>query len=51
MFGKLKNKIVAAVSYRRTVTELSSLSDAELNDIGLCRGDIHTLAKRASQGL
>lgn len=31
---------------RKTVATLSRLSDHELNDIGLCRGDIHALARR-----
>jgi uncharacterized protein YjiS (DUF1127 family) len=31
-------------AYRETVAELSRLSDAELRDIGLHRGDIHSIA-------
>jgi uncharacterized protein YjiS (DUF1127 family) len=31
-------------AYRETVAELSRLSDAELRDIGLNRGDIHSIA-------
>ena len=40
------------VRYRRTIAELRSLSDYELRDIGLNRGDLHRVAtadfKRAS---
>lgn len=31
-------------AYRSTVAELSVLSDKELRDIGLTRGDIHSIA-------
>ncbi len=33
-------------SYRSTVAALAQLSDAELTDIGLTRGDIHRVARR-----
>ena len=32
-------------SYKRTVKELGQLTDFELNDIGICRGDIHNIAR------
>ena len=32
-------------SYKRTVKELSRLTDFELNDIGICRGDIRNIAR------
>ena len=32
-------------SYNRTVKELSKLNDFELNDIGICRGDIRNIAR------
>ena len=32
-------------SYKRTVKELGQLTDFELNDIGICRGDIHNVAR------
>ena len=31
-------------AYRETVAELSKLTDKELRDIGLSRGDIHSIA-------
>lgn len=33
--------------YRRTVDELSQLSDRELDDVGLSRDQIDTVAKRS----
>jgi uncharacterized protein YjiS (DUF1127 family) len=30
--------------YKKTVAELSKLTDKELRDIGLTRGDIHSIA-------
>lgn len=34
--------------YRRTVEALSHLSTRELNDLGICRGDIASVARRHS---
>ena len=34
-------------SYRRTVNELSALSNRELADLGISRGDIPFIARRA----
>jgi uncharacterized protein YjiS (DUF1127 family) len=31
--------------YRQTVKELSKLTNFELNDIGICRGDIRNIAR------
>ena len=31
--------------YRQTVKELSKLTNFELNDIGICRGDIKNIAR------
>jgi uncharacterized protein YjiS (DUF1127 family) len=33
--------------YRNTVNELSRLTNRELNDLGITRGDIHFVARRA----
>jgi len=32
-------------SYKRTLKELNRLTDFELNDIGICRGDIRNIAR------
>ena len=32
-------------AYNRTYKELSKLNDFELNDIGICRGDIKNIAR------
>lgn len=34
-------------AYRRTVSELSALSNRELDDLGIARGDIPFIARRA----
>ena len=39
-------KAQAARAARATVNELSALSNADLNDIGLSRGEIRNLAKQ-----
>lgn len=38
------NRLAQHRAYKETVHELSKLSDAELRDIGLSRGDIHSIA-------
>ncbi|MEM7270275.1 MAG: DUF1127 domain-containing protein [Pseudomonadota bacterium] len=44
----LVNRFKAWRAYRKTVTELSSLSDHELSDIGLHRSNIHAVARAAN---
>ncbi len=34
--------------YRQTVNELDRMSNRELNDLGIARGDIRRLARQAS---
>lgn len=34
--------------YRQTVTELSRMSDRELSDLGISRGDIPFVARRSA---
>jgi uncharacterized protein YjiS (DUF1127 family) len=43
MFG-IKNKIKEWNKYNRTLRELASLTDRELNDIGITRHDIRWIA-------
>ena len=40
----MKLRAEKKAAYNRTYKELSKLNDDELNDIGICRGDIHNIA-------
>jgi uncharacterized protein YjiS (DUF1127 family) len=44
----LLSQIHAYLRYRETVGELSGLSDRELNDLGIVRYDIHSVARTAA---
>lgn len=44
---KIANKLHAWRRYRVSVRELSRLSDRELNDLGIGRGDIEYVARKA----
>ena len=46
-FRSLKRKMEHASRVRSTIKELSALSDAELRDIGIHRGDIYAIAHEA----
>lgn len=46
MFGNLRNAIKTYNKRRQTITELSRMSDRDLNDIGISRCDIYEVAKR-----
>lgn len=49
MFASLiLSKIKAYLKYRETVRELSQLTDRELDDIGVARFQIETLARHGS---
>jgi uncharacterized protein YjiS (DUF1127 family) len=41
----MKLRAERKASYNRTVKELSKLTNFELSDIGICRGDIHNIAR------
>ena len=41
----LKLRAERRASYKQTYKELSKLNDYELNDIGICRGDIRNIAR------
>jgi uncharacterized protein YjiS (DUF1127 family) len=43
-FTAIKTRWTAYTKMNATIRELSSLSNYELNDIGICRGDIVTIA-------
>jgi uncharacterized protein YjiS (DUF1127 family) len=36
--------------YRRTIRELSAMSDRDLTDIGIRRANIHTIAQQVAYG-
>ena len=41
----MKLRAEQKASYKKTYKELSRLTDFELNDIGICRGDIRNIAR------
>ena len=41
----MKLRAERRASYKQTYKELSKLNDYELNDIGICRGDIRNIAR------
>ena len=43
----LSEKLISWRKYRDAVRELSQLTDRELNDIGIRRGDIEEIARRS----
>jgi uncharacterized protein YjiS (DUF1127 family) len=45
-FKVLSEKLTAWRRYRDAVRELSQLTDRELSDIGIRRGDIETIVRR-----
>ena len=45
-FAKLINDYQEAKAIRQTENELRKLSDKELNDIGIARGDIYSIARQ-----
>ena len=46
----ISEKLKAWRRYREAVRQLSQLSDHELSDIGIGRGDIEAVARRPSAG-
>lgn len=44
----ISEKLTAWRRYREAVRELSQLSDRELNDIGIRRGDIEHIVRRGA---
>lgn len=45
-FKKVINNYQMAKAIRQTENELRKLTDAELNDIGIARGDIYSIARQ-----
>ena len=50
MFETLSDTMKRRKIARTTYAELAGLSDRELNDLGISRGDIRRLAREAAQG-
>jgi len=48
MFEVLKTRITTWKRYNRTVTELQALTNRELADLGIARGDIARIAREAA---
>lgn len=46
----LAERFAAYRSYRTTFAELSALSDRELEDLGICRADIHHISRESALG-
>lgn len=51
MFGTLAARLRKHRSYRRTVNELTRLSDRELHDLGISRSEIRGLARSTVTGV
>jgi uncharacterized protein YjiS (DUF1127 family) len=49
MFETLKTRYATWKRYSRTVTELESLSNRELADLGIIRADIARIAREAAR--
>jgi uncharacterized protein YjiS (DUF1127 family) len=50
MFEVLKSRYSTWKRYSRTISELESLSNRELADLGIARADIRQLAREAARG-
>lgn len=50
MISTIRSWIARRAVYRQTYRELSSMSDRELYDLGITRGDIEGLAYEATYG-
>ena len=50
MFQNIARRVASFRTYRRTVSELNSLNDRELADLGISRGEIGALAVEAAYG-
>lgn len=47
----LRTQRARRVAYRRTYDELATLNDRELNDLGIARTDIPTIARQAADDI
>lgn len=51
MIGTIASRLRQHNQYRRTVNELSRLTDRELGDLGIGRSDIRSVARANVNGL
>jgi uncharacterized protein YjiS (DUF1127 family) len=51
MFAKIKRALEQRKTYKRTLKELTKLSDRELSDIGITRGMINEIAREHATGV
>lgn len=51
MIGAIANRLKQHNQYRRTVNELSRLTDRELGDLGIGRSEIRNVAKANVSGI
>jgi uncharacterized protein YjiS (DUF1127 family) len=49
LLGRLRERLAEHARYVRTRDELASLTDRELDDIGLVRADIEDISRRAAR--
>jgi uncharacterized protein YjiS (DUF1127 family) len=49
LIARLETRIEQWLAYRATVTELSDLTDRQLADIGILRGNIASVARAAAR--
>lgn len=45
MWERLQDRLHEQIQYRQTVNELSKLTDYQLHDMGIGRGDIYDIAR------
>ncbi|MFS4437807.1 DUF1127 domain-containing protein [Paracoccaceae bacterium GXU_MW_L88] len=50
LFANLKMRLEAFRKYQRTLNELRDLSDRELADLGIARGELRAIAHEAAYG-
>lgn len=51
IWANLNKSLQTQKKYRQTINELKQLTDKDLADIGLCRGDINAVAKGSVEHL
>jgi uncharacterized protein YjiS (DUF1127 family) len=49
MFGNIRDRFARWQRYSRTVNELNALSNRDLADLGIARGDISRIARESAR--